>query len=480
MSAPVNHAEQRTRPRKASRLGSLTAFVLLSAAAFAWGTPEHLTVLGYLLFGLLAVKLVLALAYRPVAPRADAPVLDAAVVVPIYNEDPEILRRCLVTLLNQETRPRTVMVVDDGSADDAAARVAETMVRPFRDRGIRLLVLRQRRNMGKREALARGFLTAPHADVYVGVDSDTILHENAFTELFAPLADPRVTGVTGTVLASNYKVNVLTRLIELRYANAFLYERAAYSMVKSVLCCCGSLAAYRGSVVHKYLDDFRTQTFMGEPATVGDDRRLTNYCLLEGQVVIQTSAMAETAVPERMSHYVRQQARWNRSFFRETLWCLKAFPVRRPMAFLLSFIEIATWLVFTTTLLYSLVVYPLMHGGRFVLAQYATMIVIYGYLRSVRYLDLPRPGMGFAGKLGIFLMAPLYGLMHILLLLPIRVFSLMTLGTSSWGTRARVEVSVAAEDPLATLRDPVVIEPKSDLPVRHGVPLRPSLSRSVR
>ncbi|GAA0964056.1 hypothetical protein [Actinocorallia libanotica] len=258
-------------------------------------------------------------------------------------------------------------------------------------------------------------------------------------------ADEKVTGATGMVLAYNYKVNVLTRLIELRYANAFLYERAAYSMLKSVLCCCGSLAAYRGWVVHKYLDDFRTQMFLGQPAGVGDDRRLTNYCLMEGQVLIQTSAIAETAVPERMNHYLRQQSRWNRSFFRETLWCLKTFPLRRPMAFFLSFVEIATWLVFTCTLLYSLVVFPILHG-RFLLAQYAIMIVCFGYLRSVRYPDLPRPGLNLLQKLGIFLMAPLYGLMHILLLLPIRVWSLMTLQTSSWGTRKQVEV---AADPTA-------------------------------
>ncbi|MFP3963125.1 glycosyltransferase [Actinomadura fulvescens] len=457
-------------PGKASRLGSLVAFLVFGTIAYFYGTPQELGVLGYFLLGLLGVKLVLALCYTPVRARRGraGPPLDAAVVVPIYNEDPEILRRCLLTILDQTEPPRTVMVIDDGSSSDDAARIAETLVGTFLHRGVRLLVLRQERNMGKREALARGFLTAPHADVYIGVDSDTVLHAHAFAELLAPMsADKSVTGVTGMVLASNYKVNVLTRLIELRYANAFLYERAAYSVLRSVLCCCGSLAAYRGWVAHKYLDDFRTQTFMGQPAVVGDDRRLTNYCLLEGKVLLQSSALAETAVPERMGHYLRQQSRWNRSFFRETLWCLKTFPFRRPVAFVLSFIEIASWLVFTATLLYSLVIFPLVHG-RFLLPQYSAMIVCFGYLRSVRYLDLPRPGIGPFGKLGIFMLAPLYGLMHIVLLLPIRVFSLMTLQTANWGTRQQVEVAVepaahAEPAPLPPL--PLPPEPRYAPPV---------------
>ncbi|MEO3787845.1 glycosyltransferase [Actinocorallia sp. B10E7] len=455
-------------PSVPARLISLAAFLLLAFAALRYATPRELTVLGYILLGLLSLKLVLSLCYRPVPlPQGHRTRLDAAVIVPIYNEDPEILRRCLDTLMRQSAPARTVMVVDDGSSSEDAARVAVSMIEPFQRHGIRLLVLRQPRNMGKREALARGFQTVPQADVYIGVDSDTVLEREAFAQLLAPMeADEKVTGVTGMVLASNYRTNVLTRLIELRYANAFLYERAAYSMLKTVLCCCGSLAAYRGWVVHKYLDDFRTQKFLGQPAVVGDDRRLTNYCLLEGEVLLQSSALAETAVPERMNHYLRQQSRWNRSFFRETLWCLKTFPTRRPMGFLLSGIEVSTWLVFTATLLYSLLLHPIL-TGELLIAEYCAMIVCFGYLRSVRYLDLPRPGVGFLEKLGIFLMAPLYGLMHIVLLLPIRVFSLLTLRTASWGTRSTVEVAAEPSGPIPGPRPQQPQQPLPPLPQRQ-------------
>ncbi|TDC75094.1 glycosyltransferase [Actinomadura sp. 7K507] len=437
----------------AQRIGGLLTFAVFGVIAWFYATPDELGFLGHFLLALLTLKLTLAMFYRPYRDRAVGPAPSTAVVVPIYNEDPEILRRCLITIMEQTLPPGTVTVVDDGSRTDEAARVAEAHIGEFARSGINLLVLRQPRNMGKREALARGFTAVPQVDIYIGVDSDTVLKPRAFAELLASMSDERVTGATGMVLASNHRINLLTRLIELRYANAFLYERAAYSMLGTVLCCCGSLAAYRGWIVHKYLDDFRAQTFLGQPAVVGDDRRLTNYCLLEGSVRFQSSAMAETAVPERLGHYLRQQSRWNRSFFRETLWCLRTFPRSRPIGFLLSGIEFATWLVFTTTLVYSLILRPLLYGDVLVV-QYLTMIITFGYLRSVRYLDLRREGMNLPEKLGTFALAPIYGLMHIFLLLPIRLWSLATLRTAAWGTRRKVEVATPATSPPVHVPSP--------------------------
>ena len=119
----------------------------------------------------------------------------------------------------------------------------------------------------------------------------------------------RTTGVAGFVSAYNWSQNVLTRLTDLRYVSAFLAERAAYSFFGAVLCCCGSLAFYRADVVRANLDDFLDQRFLGRVATYGDDRRLTNYALQSGRVVLCSRARASTAVPERFGHYLRQQVR---------------------------------------------------------------------------------------------------------------------------------------------------------------------------
>ncbi|MCX4706991.1 hypothetical protein OG252_00200 [Streptomyces sp. NBC_01352] len=65
------------------------------------------------------------------------------------------------------------------------------------------------------------------------------------------------------------------------------------------------------------------QRFLGRLSTFGDDRHTTNYCLLTGKAVLQANAVAWTLVPENVRHYLRQQVRWNKSFFRESLWIIR-------------------------------------------------------------------------------------------------------------------------------------------------------------
>ncbi len=73
-------------------------------------------------------------------------------------------------------------------------------------------------------------------------------------------------------------------------------------------------------------------------------------------------------------------------------------------------------------------------------------MVLMGYLRNVRYLDFPRRGMGFVKRFGMFLLAPIYGVIQLTLLTPLRFYALFTLHKGSWGTRqGGVEVSVAGD-----------------------------------
>lgn len=54
--------------------------------------------------------------------------------------------------------------------------------------------------------------------------------------------------------------------------------------------------------------------------------------------------------------------------------------------------------------------------------------------------------MGFVKRFGMFLLAPLYGVIQLTLLTPLRFYALFTLHKGSWGTRqGGVEVSVAGD-----------------------------------
>lgn len=322
------------------------------------------------------------------------------------------------------------------------------MRREFEARGVKYMVSVQPENKGKREALALGFEAAPYSDIFLCVDSDTVLSRDTVRELLLPLADERVMASTGMVLALNHDSNIFTRLQDLRYGNSFLFERAAYSRLKSVLCCCGALSAYRGSLVRKYLPDFLNQQFLGKPAVFGDDRRMTNYCLIEGHVVFQETAVGYTAVPEKLPHFLRQQVRWNKSFFRESLWAFRHQKKFRP-AFWLTTMELMLWLVFGSAMFYSLVVMPILHPTQFLnhIGDYIVFMILMGYLRNVRYLDFPRRGMGFVKRFGMFTLAPLYGVIQLTLLTPLRFYALLTLSKGSWGTRqGGVEVSAKGDE----------------------------------
>jgi hyaluronan synthase len=392
---------------------------------------------------LIGAKLIMSLLARPAPdrPRTRSWVQHCKVAATItcYNEDPAALKQCLESILRSRRRPDVLTLIDDASTDRTCADLARSYTAAFRSAGIDYEVIVFAENQGKREGLAEGFWRAWDADVYLCIDSDTIVHKDAIGNALRPLADPRVQGVTGCVLAANRHRNLLTRLIDLRYTYAFLGERAAYSVLGSVLCACGSLALYRGWVVREYLDDFLSQTFLGRQCTYGDDRRLTYYCLREGKVLLAPDAFAWTLVPERMNHFIRQQLRWSKSFFRESISMLRTVGPNR-VAWWLTLIELSTWGGFTTALLFSLFVRPAL-SGHFAALTYLFSVLILAYARSGHYFETEHPGLRWYGKFATLLLAPLYGLIHMTILLPLRLVALATLRDNGWGTREAVEVT---------------------------------------
>jgi hyaluronan synthase len=391
---------------------------------------------------LIGAKLLMSLLAAPVrdtpAARAVLARQRIAAVVTCRNEDPAAFRRCLESLLAQTRLPASVTVVDDASDRPDCKLIALSMVPDFAALGTDLELITFTENLGKREALAAAWRTEPEAFAYLCIDSDTILAPDAVERLLRPMASRTVQAVTGCVLAANRDRNLLTRLIDLRYAYAFLGERAAYSVLGSVLCVCGSLALWRGTTARRYLGSFTGQTFLGQRCTYGDDRHMTFWALKQGRVVLAPDAVAWTLVPYRMGHFLRQQARWSKSFFRESLWVLfRMSPLRA--CWWLTLTEAGTWIGFTGALLYSLIAVPVV-TGHFAPVTYLASVLLLSYARAGHYAEASHPGMTRRSRVGTLLLAPLYGIIHVTLLLPLRVYALATLRDNNWGTRKQVEV----------------------------------------
>jgi hyaluronan synthase len=416
-------------------LSLFSVIALIAAGWMMWRGIPGISIYGVVVAVLLLGKLVLSLLPTPKWEPAP-PGWQVCVVVPIYNEDPDILARNLASIDAQTYAPTHVWVIDDGSSDPSARIMAEWWAaqRP------EATVIYQE-NAGKREAMGQAFRAlAPEIDVFVCVDSDTVLEPNAIEEGLAAFTDPDVAAVTGVVVALNQDRGLLPRLLDLRYVNAFLYERAAYSRLGAVLCVCGSAAFWRGDIIERHVEDFLGQTFLGQPASYGDDRHLTNLSLQHGKVVLAHKAVARTAVPERGGHFIRQQIRWGKSFFRESLWTLTRLSPRRT-AWWLALLESVSWAGFSVGLLFTAFILPAV-TGQVHLVDYMVWCFIAGYARSVHVFSISRAEWSRWEQLGAFLLSPLYGMLHVLLLLPLRVWSLLTLRSTNWGTRKGVEVAI--------------------------------------
>lgn len=392
------------------------------------GAPLVVGTYGIIALTYLFVKLLAAFRYQSVT--GPAPLLTVAVVIPTYNEDPVMLARCLRSITRQTVKPAEVFVVDDGSVDDRSLAVAQRALEGMKG----VFLKRFDSNRGKRQAQGWAFRRTT-ADVILTVDSDTVLNRRCIEEGLRPFKENDVTAVCGNVRVLNRAKNLLTRLLDLRYTNAFVYERAAYSTIDSMLCATGVCTFYRRDLIDENLDDYLSQTFLGVEVSYGDDRRLTNYALAKGRVVFQDTAMAATLAPERLGHFLRQQSRWNKSFFRETLFAIAYLPRTRAIWWL-AIAELSLWLFFSWALIAALAIKPAI-TGQFLGYYYGGFLVLMAYARSARHATQ---------RFGVFLLAPIYAVLHILILTPVRAWSLLTLRNGAWGTRSS-GVEVAASRP---------------------------------
>ena len=249
----------------------------------------------------------------PAALAAEAPFL--TVVIPAYNEG-AMVQQCLdsVAAAHYPADRIEIIVVDDGSRDDTWDHIQAAARRHPRIKTIRFA-----RNQGKRAALEAGFRQA-QGEVLLTVDSDSIIEPETLLAMVGPFRNPRIGAVAGKVAVFNRSEGIIPRMLHVRFVLSFDFLRAAQSTYGTVYCCPGALSAYRTSVVHRVLEAWMQQTFLGEPCTYGEDRAITNFILAQGyDVVYQRTAVVHTRVPATYNGLCRMFLRWDRSFIKEEI-----------------------------------------------------------------------------------------------------------------------------------------------------------------
>ena len=178
-------------------------------------------------------------------------------------------------------------------------------------------------NAGKKRAQWRTFSGDP-ADVFITLDSDTVLEVNAIHEGLKPFADRRVHSVAGLELAWNHDWNLLTRLNSARQLTWQLVTCSSQNVLRgNVLINRGTFALYRGNMMRDVLSSYVGETLWGKTIKLGDDTFLTLMALCRGRAVQQPSAVCLAMYPDNLSHHIRQWTRWMRGTTLRTLWRLR-------------------------------------------------------------------------------------------------------------------------------------------------------------
>lgn len=265
--------------------------------------------------------IVLYIKYKPIKSVSDNQLPSCTVIVPAYNEG-KLVWQTLHSLVdsNYPASKLQIISIDDGSKDDTW----QWMLKAKEELGDRIEIYQQPKNKGKRHALYRGF-NIGNGEVFVTVDSDSIVKKDTLRNLVSPfILNKKCGAVGGNVKVLNTKDGMIPKMLNVSFVFSFEFIRSAQSVLGSVLCTPGALAAYRRTAVMNCLEDWINQTFMGQPSDIGEDRAMTNMILKQGyHVLFQQNAHVLTNTPEKFKNLYKMFIRWERSNVRENIMMSK-------------------------------------------------------------------------------------------------------------------------------------------------------------
>ncbi len=203
-----------------------------------------------------------------------------------------------------------------------------------------------------------------------------------------PFKDPEIGAVCAHADPENAEQNLLTRMQAAYYFVSFRILKAAESTFLTVFCCSGCSSAYRRSIIVPILDSWSKETFLGAPVTWGDDRSLTNRVLKMGYRTMYTDkAQAYTICPDTLRKFMKQQVRWKKGWFVNSIFASRFLLREDPFValtyfFPLIFLTLLTPVMATKALIINPFFYHLF-PGYYVLGIFLVSALITLYYRYV-------------------------------------------------------------------------------------------------
>ena len=367
--------------------------------------------------------------YRPV-PIDPEYTPSVTIVIPCFNEE-EWIRETILRCADQDypVDKLDLIIVDDGSSDKSVEVIKQTVKDmcaegPQYNIENRVRVFFQNYNQGKREAMGIGIRNA-QTELIVFVDSDSFLQPNAIRTLVQPMKDPKMGGVAGRTDVANVYTNWLTKMQAVRYYISFRIMKAAEAYFDSVMCLSGPLSCYRLDAVREVFDKWINQTFMGQKATFGDDRSLTNYVVEHYRTTYQDHAICSTIVPNKSKQFLRQQMRWKRSWLRESLRACTVMWKKQPFMALSFYLGVLVPLIAPVVVIYNLIYVPFVKG--IFPAAFLIGLLMMALMMCFAQLILKKSSLWFYG----FLFCVYYEV----ILLWQMIWAWLTFWVNDWGTK---------------------------------------------
>ncbi len=273
-----------------------------------------------------------------------------SVIVPAYNEEVTIIDS-VKSLVSLSYKKYEIIVVDDGSRDETAAKMIEEfrmgqVRRPVRYRvpcedileiyeraageGVRLTLVRKK-NGGKADALNAGINIAKYP-YFICIDADSVLQTESLAKIAGPmLEDEDVIAVGGAVRPSNdvvleggrvVKYSLPKKLIPsmqvFEYDRTFLASRILFDKINGAMIISGAFGLFKKEIVISVGGYSRS--------TVGEDMELVvklhEYCLANDipyKMKYATDAICWTQVPEKLDNLIKQRRRWHIGLFQSLI-----------------------------------------------------------------------------------------------------------------------------------------------------------------
>lgn len=363
--------------------------------------------------------------------------LRLAVLVPMYNEDPEAFKNCLDSIIDQYRLPDEIHVVNDGSPDDYD-EIHEYFDARCNELGI-YYTWQKQKNAGKRHAQITGFneIKDPNNMIIATVDSDGHLDYDAFYEGLRPFSDEEIQSVAGMIVCNNVKEHWLVKIAELIFISQQLTERSFMSIYGSVPVNSGALAFYRYEVVNQAVDfGYLHEDFAHRIVEFSDDSFLTLIALHLGRAVFQYSAKVYTDMPTSIKVHAKQQIRWNKGAFIRGFWRLHYSEVFSAIFFK----QMMSWIFFPVLLTIVLYIILFTKLNETQMLHVLLVPAFFGYLSYFRYLEIQRADMSKWEQLKLVLIFTMPSVFwNFFVIKSLKIYAIITVNKRKWGTRSAIK-----------------------------------------